>query len=767
MLRLAIPEDVAAAIDAPEQDASARLAAFSAAIAGLRDDAIKARAESGIERTWMACEEAYLGIDDANRSEFSGAMWAKPMVMAAPLVSYTRSGRDKTKSTAFVRLTSRYVDAGAAKIGEITQPIDDKPFKLDPTPVPDLITGKDDTRPVVNAGEPVMRAGKPGEQPAQLTVQDLAKNIADQAADAAEKATQRIYDWQIECKRPAEMRKVIFDCARIGTGILKGPVPKRVKARSISRRPEGVLFSMVDKTVPVSKWIDVWNLFPADDCGENVQDGSYIWERDFMSPRALRELKKQRGYVGSAIDKVLEEGPNKCLAEESRNPGQSRNKKHNTRFEIWYFTGEIKRSDLAAMNPSAEQKLGSDSDSVFAIVTLVNDTAIQATINPLESGKFPYHVVNWRRRAGHWAGVGVAEQVDLPQKITNAATRAMLNNAGKSGGPQIVMHRGAIEPAEENQWTVTPDKLWFAKADSPIDDVRKAFIAIEIPNVTPQMMSIIEYGFKLAEESSNIPLISQGQSGGTTQETFGAAQLQNNNANQLLRDVGYAFADQITNPEVDQYYEWLLLDPDVPDDEKGDFQINSNAAAAMIERAIQDQTIVQMGQMVLNPVFGADPKKWFALLCRAKRLDPRDVQYTEEQTQQMEQNQQPPLPLAVAQVRAESAEKIAAARDQVTVEKAKLDTDRDTAYQVSLNDRAKIAADAQERELAMKRELEVFKENNSLKKELDKIKASLAETTMELNVQRELAGADRKANQVATTEMEPVGRAPNGEAFQK
>ena len=43
-----------------------------------------------------------------------------------------------------------------------------------------------------------------------------------------------------------------------------------------------------------------------------------------------------------------------------------------------------------------------------------------------------------------------------------------------------------------------------------------------------------------AEESTSIPLITQGQTGPTTPDTFGAAQLQNNNANQLLRSVGYA-----------------------------------------------------------------------------------------------------------------------------------------------------------------------------------------------------------------------------------
>jgi len=131
-----------------------------------------------------------------------------------------------------------------------------------------------------------------------------------------------------------------------------------------------------------------------------------------------------------------------------------------------------------------------DKDEIYAIVTLVNDTIIRAVVNPLMSGKFPYYAMPWTRRAGMWAGVGIAEQINVPQRMCNAATRAMLNNAGKSAGSQVVVDQSSIVPAD-GSWIITPDKVWFKLADSPMDDVRKAFMAIEFPNVQPQMMAII------------------------------------------------------------------------------------------------------------------------------------------------------------------------------------------------------------------------------------------------------------------------------------
>ena len=80
-----------------------------------------------------------------------------------------------------------------------------------------------------------------------------------------------------------------------------------------------------------------------------------------------------------------------------------------------------------------------------------------------------------------------------------------------------------------------------------MDDVRKAFMLTQFPSMQPQMMAIIEYAFRIAEESTSIPLVTQGQSGDTTPDTFGGMQLQNNNANQLLRAVGYQVDDCITS----------------------------------------------------------------------------------------------------------------------------------------------------------------------------------------------------------------------------
>ena len=216
-----LDDEVRALIDAPKVLKAAQLESLSRTIATMRDEAVKARKESGIEQTWLKCEEAYLGIDDLNRAEYASAKWAKATTMQGPLVSVTQP-KDDTKATAYVRLTTRYVNAGHSKVCEIALPADGKAFTLKATPVPEMAEAVGDETPAEQiTGQPM-----PGPDGKPVTVDQLAKHAIDIAEQAAEKAATRIHDWHVECKRSAEVSKIIFDGARIGVGVLCGPIPE-------------------------------------------------------------------------------------------------------------------------------------------------------------------------------------------------------------------------------------------------------------------------------------------------------------------------------------------------------------------------------------------------------------------------------------------------------------------------------------------------------------------------------------------------------------
>lgn len=789
-----------------------RLAALTSVLVSKRQEAIDARRNSGIEHEWLLCEEAYAGIDDANRHEFRHYRWEKATSLQGPALAAgdpRAETADEIRSTVYPRLTARYVQAAAAKLNEILFPADERAYALEPTPVPDLIKMRESgDEQVVIDGIPLERDPRPHERPdlarppwagqppvppgqtpsapslpAQapgrpLTYRDLAEETMAKARQRAKAAENRIHDWLVEAKYVREARKVIFDAARLGVGVLKGPVPKLVRRQVVERvtdeagRP-ALRLTIKEQVVPTVKRVNPWNIFPDPACGEDIHEGDYIFERDYLSPKAVKLLKTQPYYHAAAIDQVLREGPQKLyLAEDRRRPEQQERQ-----YEIWYFHGMLHREDFALLNPAQAADVSEDLDQVPVVATLINDTVVRAVLAPLDSGALPYHAMPWEYREGHWAGVGVAEQVRVPQRILTGATRAMMNNAGKSAGSQIVVDETAIQPAD-GEPVLTPDKLWKLVSGATHDDVRKAMTVFTIPNHTPALMQIVDYAFRLAEESTNMPLITQGMSGATAPETFGAAQLQQNNANQLLRNLGYTYDEYVTEPLIRAYYEWLLLDPEVPEEEKGDWEIHAHGSSALVERAIQDQALVQLSQVVLSgaDAFGVDPKKWLALMLKSKRLDPREVQYTPEELAQRANAQTPPPELMREQIRAE-----------IEKYKADLKAQSDEADRQLQRELTGLAAQVSQQpptglsepevqlrlaELQAKRDLALLEYANRRQITLDQAKAKLAETAMKLRVQRELAALDRAAEgvnppQVAAPPIEPPGRAAPGRAYQE
>lgn len=778
------------------------LDAISEAIAARRDEAKAARKSSGIETIWAECEDAYAGIDDANRGEFSGAIWSKSLTLDAPATT-TRRDREETKnSTVFVKITAPYVDAGASKLAEIILPVDDKAFSFSETPVPDLIAAQDNEDQVFHEGlgVPLTRAHGPADPPVPtpgsnpppggapppagvpgaqvpLRVKDLAAENIAMARKKAKAAETRIYDWMVECQYPAQMRKVLFDAARIGVGVLKGPVPRPKRVMTARREGgKGVGITIKDVITPVMTWVDPWNIYPDPSCGENIKDGDYVFECDQMTSRKVRELKRTPGYNKAQIDKVLQEGPDKSF-DHARDNGTDTNSLKHQKYTVWYYYGVIKSDEMAAINSvsgydSRSVSADDDSEDVYAIVTLINDSAVRASINPLDSGSFPYHAFPWQRRGQIWAGIGVAEQIRTPQRILNAATRAMMNNAGKSAGSQFVIDKEGITPADD-KWTITPDKIWHKTADAAGMDVRQLFMAIQIPNTTPELMTIINYAMRLAEESTSIPLVTQGQSGPTTPNTLGAVNLQNTNANLQLRAIGYAVDDYITEPVVQLYYEWLLLDPDVPDDEKGDFSIDAHGSVALVERNIQDQTIAQIIPMAANPSYGIDPKKVFELFLRSKRLDPADVQYTKEEQAKIAQAPPPEDPaVQVAKIAAASRAQELAASTQLHQQDAATDAKYKQAEAAA--DTAKVHVDMQHamtqttvqlHEIETRRQLAMLDYATQRGISLEEVKADLAKAAMTINAQEKLNDANNAARHALKPPVQAPGRAADGHAF--
>lgn len=254
----------------------------------------------------------------------------------------------------------------------------------------------------------------------------------------------------------------------------------------------------------------------------------------------------------------------------------------------------------------------------------------------------------------------------------------------------------------------------------------------------------------------------EGQSGETTPQTYGASALQDTNANQLLRSIGYTFDDYLTEPMVRQFYEWHLRDPNVPDDEKDNFEIHAHGSSALVERSILNQTVGQWLTLSLQPAYNVDPEKAAVMTMKAQRLDPNDLQYTAQQKQRLAQTPPPQPPqIAAAQLRAQTEGQKTQAKTQV--EAANLQHEQQkTQVEATLK--------LHEMQQATKNLLLEYSLKRNMS--LDDAKAELAKTAMSLNTEERLNAMNmavdlhkHESKMAAQPPVQAPGRAENGHAF--
>ena len=782
------------------KDEQAKLAALANTLKGLRDDAVKARAASGIEAEWLEDEEYYEGIDGANRDE----RYIKPTSMDGRVRIDKSKGKKSTRSTVFVNITRPYVNAAAAKLADMRFPTDDTNYAMmRPTPIPDLIQAEKDNSPVFNDsgqpvtatkvdengqpmmqpqmqpdGQPVMDAsGQPVMAPIQkqATKADFVREEQKKAREACEKANMKINDWLVQCNYGDEGRQVIEDSARIGTGVLKGPFPENVRQRAVVTAPDGVGMIIKDELVPRTKRISVWNLYPDGACGESIHNGKYIWEDDEINSRQLQDLKRDPSYLSDAINQIIDEGPRSRKTGETTRPNG--NKPHDKEmYEIWYYTGYLSREDLDAAGyefEEEEQEEGliaevegeqendsgeasdeemncgcQDDDEQFpALVVMVNDVVIKATMQTLDSGEFPYDVFPWQPRSGHWAGIGVGRHMRTEQDGLNASTRILMDNAGVSGSPILIIDRSKVVPAD-GKWGVGPHKVYYTVDGAEVGNIRDAFTWILSPSMQIELMNIQQFWIQRAEQAVGLPMIMQGQVSQNIPDTAKGQIIANNNGNTVLRRILRNY-DKAAKAHVGRYYEWLLMY--VEDDSmKGDFTVEVRDSTALIERDNQSNLLMQLLPLSLNPSYGKDPELVMNKFLEMQRFNADDLNYTEEKKQEMANRQPPPDPrVQVAQMNLQAGQHELQATLEHETQQAELD-------------RA-----LRQWEKSIEAQIEQAQLTGEQQMNADELKVAMAKESAKLRTQIQLAMRNSRAPQVATPAFEPQGRAPNGMAFQR
>lgn len=743
-----------------------------------RDDAVTFRQNSGIEKQWAEDQAYYEGQDD-----IAGSQYYKGTGPDSPLIA---KPKNRYRSKVFLNITRPYVETAASKVIEVLSPSDEPMWALQPTSIPEM---PEKPSPLVQAAQLAQMAPPPPDMPLGPQAQppvDKNEEIIKAAKRAAAGAQLWIADKLEQCDFAGQLRLVVDEAARLGTGIMRGPVPQVTRKVRATMNPDTQeeAIEILEQIDPESKKISVWDAFPDPACGDNIHNGQFFIEHATMVERQVRDLLGQPGYIEDAILSVIEEGPRTGMTSKMASPPHDSQELSAARFHVWYYYGFLKREDVLAMGCGCEEKDVLANIGVPVIVTMINDTPVKAHLNQSAAGRFPYDFMCWQKVAGSPFGIGIARQIRSCQAILNSHVRAMMENAGLCSGPQIILARGAVIPAD-GSWDITPRKVWLLKADADVQDVAHAMNSVVIPSVQQELLQAIEFALKMAENVTGLPILLQGQQGPNgVPETVGGMQILVANASSLLRRMARIFDDSMIKPHIGAYYDWMMEWGDDPSI-KGDFRVVAYGSSALVARDQRNIFITQVApQLMANPSFGIDPTKLFKEIARVAGIHaPETLMFSPEEMAALQQAQaQVPDPkLQVAQMNNETRLQVAQMENETDQLRVKRDTDRDSIYVGLETQRTQVTAAAAMAELELRRELAMLDYANKNQITLDKLKTQLAIEAGRNDLQRELAtlptpdeiaatvrGENISANpmpQVATPAVEPPGKAPNGQAF--
>ncbi len=618
-----------------DEDAAMRKQVLANTVSTRIRDAKAARESSGIEYLWDDDDDQYNGIDDVSVTGYQGRK-----------AESVGNGRGKTqadgRSKVFLNITKPKTQAGVARVKEMLLPTDDKPWSIENSPIPELSDGAeaDPERQIALADGNTAPA------------KDVVAVVLEKARKSAEKMGTWIEDKFVEGDVYAQMRLVVEDAGRIGTGVIKGPYAVARKNRKwTTDEASGITSLQVHmRNEPTSRRIDPRDAFPDPSCGENIHNGSYFVERDYLTGRQLRDLAMVDGYDANAIIAALKEGPttrgrDRDRARRGDRVGETTN--DSEVFEVYYYYGDCTPEDLALMGQEMSEK-EMQLMGIPAIVTMLNDRPIKAIVNPMETGEFPYDFFPWEPVAGQVWGRGIPFKMAAAQKILNAGVRRLLENAGLSAGAQIAITEGVLTPVD-GRYEIVGRKLWKFKPTAEMNDITKAMAVFTIPSVQQELSAIIQFALQMADELTNLPQLLQGQNNREGQnaapETFGGMTMLLNSANAPLRVIAKQFDDYLVVRHLRRYYDWGMQSPTCPKDAKGDHQIKALGSTVMVQREAGRELLPQLWPIADDPQSDLSKPKLLVELARSYGYIIAQVQLSDDEKKQRDEamaNQPPP-----------------------------------------------------------------------------------------------------------------------------
>lgn len=477
-----------------------------------------------------------------------------------------------------------------------------------------------------------------------------AKNNKDPAtAEACSGMSDEIETQLDECGYSVECRKGMWDRVVLGTAVLKGPnsVGKLTRAyeqiQGTSTWSPVVTVDYAPKIIRVNPWF-----FYPDNTTEDKGNLNDTIEAHPMTALELKKLRDHEGFRPEAITRALERKPEEYLSTSfaefaklsENNPNLYKNK-----YLVLEYHGPITQKHIDQMD--IEPCYESINNEYYGEVWVCQGEVIRIELESIEASfAVPYYISVWEKDPGSVFGYGVPLMMEDSQRVVNESWHMILDNSAISSGPQVAMLKHLIEPAN-GKWELAPRAVWYLT--DPQATIDQAMQFFNVPNVTEQIVPIMQMAQSFAEEESGIPLIAAGLQSPEATETATGNLLIRHASTTLLDFMSEEWDDNITEPIITNMYAWNMQNSAKPEI-KGSYVVDVRTSTEYKNKQLHIRDLEKLSvESAQNPELAKwiDQGELQRMRLEMMNLPSRMVIKTREQVMQEDaerQANQPPNP---------------------------------------------------------------------------------------------------------------------------
>lgn len=460
-----------------------------------------------------------------------------------------------------------------------------------------------------------------------------------------------------EAKYSVNCRRAMWDRVVIGTAVMKGPASVGNMVRAYEKLPGTVTWvpKVTVDYAPSIVRINPWFFYPDETVDETGKLNDTI-ETHPMSALELKRYMQHEGFKAEAIARVLERKPeeyNSTNWADFAKLSENNPNLYKDKYMVLEYHGPITRTQLDKLE--IDPCYDSINDEYYGEVWVCQGEVIRLELESIEATfAVPYYISVWEKDPGSVFGFGVPLMMEDAQRVVNEAWHMILDNSAISSGPQVAMQKHLIEPAN-GKWELGPRQIWYlTDTQATVDQAIQFF---NVPNVTENIVPILQMAQGFAEEESQIPLLAAGLVSPEVGETA-TGQLSARHASTTLLDfMSEEWDDNMTLPHITNMYAWNMQNSTKPEI-KGSYVIDVRTSTEYKNKQLHIRDLEKLSvESAQNP----NMAKWIdqSELTRARldmmSLPSKTIIKTEEQVAAEEEaakNAPPPPEMIELQLKA-------------------------------------------------------------------------------------------------------------------